>query len=45
LRVPLKAPPGCDCQGPLAFDLYVDHKFLVDELDETNNQEYFNVDL
>lgn len=45
LRVPLKAPPGCDCQGPLQFDLFVDHKNLITELDETNNQEYFNVDL
>ncbi len=42
LRVPLKTSVGCDCQGPLSFELKVDHKFKVAESDETNNEEFFS---
>ena len=42
LRVPLKYSAGCDCLGPLTFELYVDHKFKVAESDETNNEESFS---
>ena len=41
LTVKLKAAPGCDCEGGIKVDMFIDHQNTIAETDETNNEFQF----